>query len=176
MPWRNGGGTTTELAREPHAVDDFDWRLSVAEVASDGPFSSFVGYDRIIVLLSGGGMDLRFANTSEVVALREPLDHHQFAGERDVQATLVRGGTTDLNLIWRRSRLAARIETVEVRGEATLGTHDSDHVAFVVRGEVDGPEFGRADAADAIVWRGSCHCRGAALLALFTLVNATERE
>ena len=52
MPWKNGGGVTSELARSPQA-DEFDWRLSVAEVATDGPFSQFPGIDRLLVLLSG---------------------------------------------------------------------------------------------------------------------------
>ena len=29
MPWRNGGGVTFEIAREPQTGTDFDWRLSI---------------------------------------------------------------------------------------------------------------------------------------------------
>ena len=64
-PWKNGGGTTREIAAFPPGagLDDFGWRLSVAEVERDGPFSVFSGVDRTIVLLDGAGMRLRDRNT-----------------------------------------------------------------------------------------------------------------
>lgn len=60
MPWKNGGGMTRELVCQPPDadMDSFDWRVSIAHIASDGPFSSFSGVDRIITLLSGGGVHL----------------------------------------------------------------------------------------------------------------------
>lgn len=108
MPWKNGGGVTRELARCPQG-DEFDWRLSVAEVATDGPFSQFPGIDRLLVLLSGGGMDLTVVETGEVERLRQPLHTHRFAGEMAIDATLVDGPTTDLNLMWRRDRFDASV-------------------------------------------------------------------
>lgn len=51
-PWKNGGGVTRELAVWPGAAD-WRWRLSVAEVASDGPFSNFEGVQRWLAVLSG---------------------------------------------------------------------------------------------------------------------------
>ena len=50
-PWRNGGGVTRELASSPEGVDDFDWRVSIAEVTASGDFSRFPGVDRTIVRL-----------------------------------------------------------------------------------------------------------------------------
>ncbi len=40
MPWKNGGGSTTEIAVFPidSGLDAFDWRVSMATVAADGPF------------------------------------------------------------------------------------------------------------------------------------------
>lgn len=133
MPWRNGGGVTRELVRRPSTAgpDDFDWRLSVAEVSADGPFSSFDGYDRVLVLLSGAGMDLHAGD--DVVSLRPPLAHHRFAGEAPVHAVLVDGHTTDLNLMWRRAAFEATVRTfvapfdLAPRTGATL-------LAFVVDG------------------------------------------
>ena len=60
MPWRNGGGVTREYLVHPGA-DAFEWRVSVADVASDGPFSEFAGYERVLTLLSGAGMALTFS-------------------------------------------------------------------------------------------------------------------
>ena len=61
MPWRNGLGTTTEIAAEPSADGRFHWRLSIADVAQSGPFSSFEGYDRTIAVVAGAGMRLAVA-------------------------------------------------------------------------------------------------------------------
>ena len=60
MPWKNGGGHTTEIAAEPPGAGtaSFVWRVSVADIAQDGPFSAFPGIDRTLVLLSGRGMRL----------------------------------------------------------------------------------------------------------------------
>jgi len=40
-PWKNGGGSTTEIAIGPTgaSLEAFDWRVSMARVAFDGPFS-----------------------------------------------------------------------------------------------------------------------------------------
>jgi environmental stress-induced protein Ves len=53
--WKNGGGSTTEIAVAPMgaSLDDFDWRVSMARVASDGPFSEFAGIDRTLDILKG---------------------------------------------------------------------------------------------------------------------------
>src|SRR3954463_8036751 len=61
MPWRNGGGTTTEIAIAPlpsASGDRFAHRVSIADVATDGPFSRFDGYERLIMLVEGAGMIL----------------------------------------------------------------------------------------------------------------------
>ena len=60
MPWKNGGGLTREVASSPpgSALTDFDWRISFAEVAAGGPFSTFPGVDRVIILIDGPAMAL----------------------------------------------------------------------------------------------------------------------
>ena len=60
QPWKNGAGLTREIAVARNAATEcgFDWRLSVAEVARDAPFSAFPGVDRCIVLLRGAGLQL----------------------------------------------------------------------------------------------------------------------
>ena len=54
MPWKNGGGITYEVAVFPAispSLDDFDWRVSMARVAADGPFSLFPGIDRSLAIV-----------------------------------------------------------------------------------------------------------------------------
>ena len=66
MPWKNGLGVTTELAKRcwPADAEAFAWRVSRAAVASDGAFSAFPGVDRTLLVLPGGGpgLILRVAN------------------------------------------------------------------------------------------------------------------
>ena len=43
MLWKNGGGSTTEIAVFPPGagIGAFDWRVSMASVVGDGAFSAF---------------------------------------------------------------------------------------------------------------------------------------
>ena len=106
--WRNGGGWTREIHAEPTGAGaDWDWRLSIAEVNADGPFSAFPGIDRELVLLAGEGM--RLHSDGAAVELRPPYGRHRFAGEVGIHAELVDGPTQDFNLMWRRDRFAAEL-------------------------------------------------------------------
>jgi environmental stress-induced protein Ves len=66
QPWKNGRGTTSEVIRVPDA-DDYQLRLSVAEVIESGPFSTFPGYTRWSFLLDGGPVWL---NAAPLVGVR----------------------------------------------------------------------------------------------------------
>ncbi|AXC51063.1 HutD family protein [Paracoccus suum] len=102
MPWRNGGGITHEIAAGPEgaSLDGFDWRLSMAEVASDGPFSVFAGVDRTLTLLAGDGISLDFGGGD--VSLRPGSDPLAFPGEAPVTGRLHAGPILDLNVMTRR--------------------------------------------------------------------------
>lgn len=100
QPWKNGGGTTREIWREPAGDGGFDWRVSVADVSSPGPFSLFPGHDRIIMPLSGHGMELR--QGGELYANLEALVPFAFPGEAELAAVLPHGPVTDFNLIVKR--------------------------------------------------------------------------
>ena len=106
--WKNGLGWTREILRSPDSGDDWDWRLSIAEVDKDGPFSAFPGVDRELVLLAGEGMRLCFED-GERVELLPPHDRIRFAGERALQAELIAGPTQDFNLMWKRDRVEASL-------------------------------------------------------------------
>ena len=104
--WANGGGITYEVLRSPQDGADFDWRMSIAEIASDGPFSLYPGVDRVLVLLSGA-MDLVIDGVSRQVPRFSPI---AFAGESDVEARLSQGPTMDLNVMTRRGRVDAHVD------------------------------------------------------------------
>ncbi|MGY3265323.1 HutD/Ves family protein [Lysobacter sp. HA35] len=107
--WRNGTGWTREIHAEP-GIDgaDWDWRLSIAEITADGPFSTLPGVDRELVLLAGEGVRLRF-DDGVVADVLPPYGRHRFAGEVAVHGELVDGPTHDFNLMWRRERYAAEL-------------------------------------------------------------------
>jgi uncharacterized protein len=101
-PWKNGGGTTRDIIVSPPgaSLDDFDWRLSLAQVDRDGPFSRFDNVDRTLVLLSGA-MTLHDGDRRIDLVRYEPV---AFQGERAIEATVGSGSTLDFNLMTRRGR------------------------------------------------------------------------
>ena len=101
-PWKNGGGTTRDIAVSPPgaSLDDFDWRLSLAQVDRDGPFSPFDNVDRTLVLLSGA-MTLHRQDRQIDLVRHEPIT---FEGERAIEATLAGASTLDFNVMTRRGR------------------------------------------------------------------------
>src|SRR5512134_1905356 len=86
--WKNGLGWTREVVRWPPGAAEWDWRLSIAEVDKDAPFSAFPGVDRELVLLAGEGMRLVF-DDGESVELLPPHGRIRFPGERGLHAELI---------------------------------------------------------------------------------------
>lgn len=106
--WRNEFGWTREIHRHPEGAAEWQWRVSIAEIDHDAPFSAFPGCDRELVLLSGEGMRLVF-DDGETATLNPPHDRLRFAGERPLHAELVDGPTHDFNLMWRRDSVQATL-------------------------------------------------------------------
>jgi environmental stress-induced protein Ves len=111
MPWKNGGGVTREIVCHPPGagMDDFEWRVSIATIAADGPFSVFNGIDRVITLLEGAGMRLCCRDGSFDHALAEPLMPFAFPGEASVDCSLLSGESQDFNVMTRRGKLQAEV-------------------------------------------------------------------
>lgn len=105
MPWANGRGQTTEIAR---ADDDNGllWRLSMAQVVEDGPFSLFPGIDRSLTVIDGPGFTLAGNGWRRRADLLVPVG---FAGDVPVAAQAVAGAAVDVNVMWRRDTLQARV-------------------------------------------------------------------
>lgn len=117
MPWRNGGGTTLELLCEPgngaQHSDRFLYRVSIADVRTDGPFSRFDGYDRHIMLVAGEGMTLT-GGPSGPIELRTLLQPASFSGDWDIEGTLHAGPVRDFNFMVDRARASSRLEVREL--------------------------------------------------------------
>ena len=103
--WKNGGGVTHEIARSD-AGEVFGWRLSVAEVASDGPFSLFPGHQRILTVVKGKGMRLVSANTAYHASHLVPV---RFSGDEHIAGKLIDGPCRDFNLIFDSKCFSAEI-------------------------------------------------------------------
>jgi uncharacterized protein len=122
-PWKNGGGLSYEIA-----ADDFTpptWRISVARIDRDGPFSDFRGYDRTIVALDGGSVTLDVPGGSFTLQRGEPFP---FAGEIAVTARLSGEPARDLNVMTMRNEWLHDVEVVNVPMRFVL---DEDEFAFV---------------------------------------------
>jgi environmental stress-induced protein Ves len=99
--WRNGGGFTRELLAWP-AVEAWRLRISVADVQSAGPFSSFPAVERWFTVLDGNGVELTVGGTAHrLTAESGPL---RFSGEVPTACRLLDGPTRDLNLMLRGIR------------------------------------------------------------------------
>lgn len=173
LPWKNGGGITREIAAAPDGAGTgtFDWRVSLAEVAADGPFSSFPGVDRVLTLAEGAGMDLDVGGRHRRVA--ERFVPQTFPGDRPTHCALLAGPVVNLNVMYRRGRAAARVEVVRGRltdpvqvaapaaretvlvialeGAAALGDHDLGPYDAVVLGGEPGPVSLRTEGRAAVV-------------------------
>ncbi len=101
MPWRNGGGVTLEIAREPVKGEEFAWRLSLARIDGSCEFSSYPGYRRAIVLVDGTLLQLRFRGRGGC-ALRPAKRGSLFDGDWKTRCVLPQGPCTDLSLIVRK--------------------------------------------------------------------------
>lgn len=110
MPWANGGGVTYELARMPADANlaDFDWRISVADVAGDGPFSTLPDVDRIIMLIDGPWLALTVDGTRHLL---HPYEAFAFSGDSATECE-VPSATRDLNVMLRRGRFTGSVEVL----------------------------------------------------------------
>lgn len=123
-PWRNGGGITRELLAWP-TPQDWDWRISVAEVEKNGPFSSYPGVQRWFAVLGGAGVRLTLdGQTRELTAQDAPLC---FDGARLCDCELIDGPTEDFNLMLRGGCGSARV--VRVKGALDVDVKPGTRVA-----------------------------------------------
>ncbi|WP_328325544.1 MULTISPECIES: HutD/Ves family protein [unclassified Streptomyces] len=118
-PWKNGGGVTREIAAGPEGagMDTFAWRVSLADVGADGPFSVFPEVTRVLTVVDGAGMEL----TAGGVPLRadKRFVPHRFAGDAATHGRLLDGPVVNFNVMYRDTLTEAL--TSVVRGRLTVG-------------------------------------------------------
>lgn len=117
VPWKNGRGVTEELALWPSGSSlergDFGWRISKAAVDEPGPFSSFPGVERILVVTAGRALVLDHGDAAPRVRLR-PLEPYRFSGDWPTRAELPLGPVSDCNVMLRRDAASAEVEALRL--------------------------------------------------------------
>jgi uncharacterized protein len=108
VPWKNGHGITREIAKE-FGDSGFVWRLSIADVDGDGPFSTFKGMRRILTVVAGKGMELVGSDHVLQADLGVPVE---FKGDTGITSRLKNGPLRDLNLIYDPTRCCGIVSLI----------------------------------------------------------------
>src|SRR5262245_64441943 len=137
MPWKNGLGTTREIAIDPPGASmsdaGFRWRLSIADVAQSGPFSAFPGIDRTIMVIKGNGMVLSVGGRRPQ-RLDKCFVPYEFSGDAPTDCQLIDGAIKDFNLMVNRSMLRARTEVRELSRAESIPFVGSTCIIYLLFG------------------------------------------
>lgn len=149
QPWKNGKGETVELSRA-----DRDgvmlWRLSMATVAEDGPFSIFPGINRNLTVLDGPGFRLVGDGIDLPCLPHSPV---AFAGDVAVRAAETGGEvSTDFNVMTARGLPLPQVDVVTVA--QNLPSADLTAVFALGAAVVNGQAITRHDM---VLTEAACH-------------------
>jgi environmental stress-induced protein Ves len=135
VPWKNGGGSTTQIAAFPPDADydNFDWRVSLATIAADGAFSEFPGVERTLALVDGHGMTLEIDGETVLLSKSDPVA--VFDGESRVMAKLNRGPSTDFNVMTRLDRCYHQFGRRVLSGDSRFVARAPVTVLFLAEGD-----------------------------------------
>ncbi|HXH78323.1 HutD family protein [Nocardioides sp.] len=157
-PWSNGGGVTRELL----CAEDGAWRVSMADIDRDGPFSAFPGRERLLTVVAGQVLALVVDGVDHVVEPRRPF---AFAGGAEVGASLPDGPVRALNVMVDPAAVSPFVTVLELGRGSTLPLAD-DQAALILQGRA---RAGGADAAAYDLVVGPTEVSGRCTLAIVTL-------
>jgi environmental stress-induced protein Ves len=163
QPWANGGGTTRELLR----AEDGSWRVSLAEIERDGPFSTFPGRRRLLTVVDGVVLALVVDGVEQVVEPRRPF---AFEGDSEVSASIPEGPVRALNVIVDPAAASPHVTVLELGRGSALPIAD-DQAALVLQGraQVAGVEASPYDLVE-----GPAEVTGRCTLAVITLERTSR--
>ena len=113
MPWANGRGTSYEIASDRIESGEWTWRLAMAPVNEDGPFSPIECVNRFLAVVEGAGM-LMSVDRKKLQCL--PMQVVRFRGDAITEATLLDGPIMDINLMVRRKETEGEMAIVSDTG------------------------------------------------------------
>ena len=181
VPWRNGGGVTREILTGPVLDRDPAWRISLADITADGPFSIFPETDRLITVAQGAGFELRFEDRAAPghATLRADSEPFAFAGERHCACRLLAGPARALNVMTSRAHASATVEIVRLAAPTALATGSAQDTAdaatapsvtiIALGGAIGCAAQGRADTLAPL---DALHARDAAAAAVQLIPHA----
>lgn len=156
MPWKNGGGETREIAVSPAGttLDTLDWRVSLATVGTDGPFSVFTGVQRTLCVIRGAGIRLQVGDRApaDLYVTSEP---YSFDGEAATSAHLLDGAIEDLNVMSRRGRFRHSVRRLAFNDTLPLDTKAQTLLVYCQRGDLQciaGDASGNLQADDSVMF------------------------
>ncbi|MBT2323549.1 HutD family protein [Variovorax paradoxus] len=157
-PWKNGGGSTREIACWPPGagLGDFEWRLSIATIAAGGPFSVFPGIDRTIMLLAGDGVRLHSADGTLDHRLDTPHRPCAFSGDLALDCTLLGSASSDFNVMARRGRWHAKVQVLESAAPLAGASHGM-LLALCGRWQLDGMSTIDCAEGEGLWWADAPH-------------------
>ncbi|CAA9401848.1 MAG: hypothetical protein AVDCRST_MAG32-3008 [uncultured Nocardioides sp.] len=158
QPWANGGGTTRELLR----AEDGAWRVSLAEVERDGPFSSFPGRRRLLTVVTGAVLTLVVDGIESHVEPRRPF---AFDGDAEVVARVPEGPVRVLNVIVDPEAVSPVVTVLEL-GRGSALPLAADQAALVLQGRALADD---AEAPAESLVAGPAVVTGRCTLAVITL-------
>jgi environmental stress-induced protein Ves len=115
MPWANGRGVSHEVVRLADENGEWLWRVAIAPIVEDGPFSPLPGVHRELTLIEGSGLVL----TIDGEQVKCPDGGVvRFWGGATTRATLTNGPVVDLNVM---SREGHEMAIMIARGPGVTG-------------------------------------------------------
>jgi environmental stress-induced protein Ves len=156
--WRNGLGTTEEITAEPEGsgnADPFAWRISLAHIGRDCPFSPFAGYDRTFMIVEGAGVVLSFGAAAPEIRVDRRFVPHAFDGGWPTDCRLIDGPAQALNVVSDRAQATHKVALIDATAGISTASVAGKHVlAVALKGEarlsLDGAG---ADLAEGDCWR-----------------------
>ena len=119
QPWKNGLGVQYEIMCDGSLPDDWNWRLSTADITQDVPFSIFPGVNREFCVADGNGVVLAINGVEHRC---EPGSIAKFRGDDEVYATLIDGPMKALNLMVRNGAKERHLQVVRAGGSLVLNS------------------------------------------------------
>jgi len=119
MPWANGRGTSYEIASDRDDAGNWSWRLAMAPVNEDGPFSRIECVNRFLAVVQGNGM-LLTVDRKKLQCL--PMQVVRFRGDAITEAALTDGPIMDINLMIRRKEADGDMTLVSESGSLNVAS------------------------------------------------------